>query len=137
MNNYIAYCTRRGEESVWLVQSIPRLFFTLLLSFIVRLESSNPLLRCYDGYRFSNGDTEVTASCVEGEWVVPVSHRGGCDPICPTNCANGGVCVAPLICSCQEGFVGKWCEERACLQPIEGNNFSLNNRWRHRSLSYG
>lgn len=36
-------------------------------------------------------------------WFVP------CVAICPQGCRNGGICVAPGICSCPEGWLGGAC----------------------------
>ena len=32
--------------------------------------------------------------------------------VCVTRCQNGGVCVSPNTCQCQEGFFGQGCEIR-------------------------
>lgn len=37
-----------------------------------------------------------------------------CSPYCRFFCENGGSCVAPGECQCQEGFAGERCETRKC-----------------------
>ncbi|XP_029650275.1 protein kinase C-binding protein NELL1 isoform X1 [Octopus sinensis] len=45
--------------------------------------------KCKDGYRGN------------GRW---------CQPVCESECKNGGRCIAPNKCECRYGYVGKYCE---------------------------
>lgn len=72
------------------------------------------------------GDFLLNPACVDGtylksegeecqcEWSVVgmLNMSSGLFPnaaICPQGCRNGGVCVAPGICSCPEGWLGGAC----------------------------
>lgn len=76
--------------------------------------------------RWGGGDFLLNPACVDGtylksegeecqcEWSVVgmLNMSSGLFPnaaICPQGCRNGGVCVAPGICSCPEGWLGGAC----------------------------
>ncbi|KAF2367676.1 EGF-like domain [Trinorchestia longiramus] len=89
-----------------------------------------PLLRCYEGYSLQTGDgkKEFEPLCVDGQWVITMSQKLGCVPECPLGCRNGGVCVAPSVCQCPREYGGSLCQDKLCLQPIKGNNFTVSVR---------
>ncbi|XP_047736934.1 uncharacterized protein LOC108668644 [Hyalella azteca] len=87
-----------------------------------------PMLRCYKGYSLLTGDKEFAPSCVNGDWVLTISQKQGCLPECPLGCQNKGVCVAPSVCQCQQGYGGPQCQNELCLQPIRGNNLTVTVR---------
>ncbi|KAF6728257.1 Sushi, von Willebrand factor type A, EGF and pentraxin domain-containing protein 1 [Oryzias melastigma] len=40
-----------------------------------------------------------------------------CETVCWMPCQNGGVCQRPNACTCQEGWMGRLCEEPICILP--------------------
>lgn len=59
-----------------------------------------------------------------------------CSPYCRFFCENGGSCVAPGECQCQEGFAGERCETRvswiARRRWRSGRQPYVSSRWRGR-----
>lgn len=90
--------------------------------------SAAPVLRCHAGHRLQSGGTEVRPSCLEGEWVLTVTAMQGCAPHCPYGCRNGGACVGPDLCRCPADYGGTACQQKRCLQPINGNNITTVSR---------
>lgn len=62
----------------------------------------------------------VVLHCNEGSWVLQgQDETPECVPQCWHECKNGGKCVAPNVCQCQEGYWGKYCEHRKCVHLPE------------------
>ncbi|XP_055055760.2 sushi, von Willebrand factor type A, EGF and pentraxin domain-containing protein 1 isoform X1 [Misgurnus anguillicaudatus] len=66
---------------------------------------------CYPGYTMEGSSRSV---CLEnGTWTLSPT----CKALCWTQCQNGGVCLRPNMCHCQEGWMGRFCEEPICILP--------------------
>lgn len=81
---------------------------------------------CLEGYEMSNGMTVLNMTCVEGMWLSrqPTHYDDafGCWPVCQNPCLNGGKCVGPNICDCEEFFQGEDCSMlvyRSCVAVID------------------
>ncbi|XP_033114280.1 mucin-2-like, partial [Anneissia japonica] len=66
---------------------------------------------CFSGYEFPDGVKNINNTCEydKGVWS-PYHQLPDCEPVCTTQCANGGSCIAPDKCSCLTGFSGTFCE---------------------------
>ncbi|XP_023804740.1 sushi, von Willebrand factor type A, EGF and pentraxin domain-containing protein 1 isoform X3 [Oryzias latipes] len=66
---------------------------------------------CYAGYTMEGVGR---SRCQEnGTWTPPPT----CRAVCWMPCQNGGVCQRPNACACQEGWMGRLCEEPICILP--------------------
>ncbi|KAK3545348.1 hypothetical protein QTP70_004069 [Hemibagrus guttatus] len=72
------------------------------------LHMANGVVR---GAVFQLGDV-VVYSCFAG-YIMEGTGR----TVCWLQCQNGGVCQRPNICSCPEGWMGRFCEEPICILP--------------------
>ncbi|KAG7216457.1 hypothetical protein INR49_001943 [Caranx melampygus] len=55
--------------------------------------------------------------CQEGLFIATSNYPADPRAICPQGCRNGGICVAPGICSCPEGWLGGACHTAVCSKP--------------------
>ncbi|XP_055377167.1 uncharacterized protein LOC129609258 [Condylostylus longicornis] len=78
-------------------------------------EGSACKVKCYDNYEFPDHRTELTLTCIYGRWVIQETAKWkimpDCEAICSPPCQNGGNCIAPNVCKCNNNFLGKYCEE--------------------------
>ncbi|XP_061921980.1 sushi, von Willebrand factor type A, EGF and pentraxin domain-containing protein 1 isoform X1 [Entelurus aequoreus] len=66
---------------------------------------------CFGGYAMEGVGR---SRCLEnGTWTPPPT----CRAVCWLRCQNGGVCQRPNTCACQEGWMGRLCEEPICILP--------------------
>ena len=72
--------------------------------------------RCNPGFWFKSMEVEVPMVCFKN-WNFPDRTDSKCVPKCSTECQNGGFCIAPNICLCDEGYGGDFCEIKLCIQP--------------------
>ncbi|XP_063042299.1 sushi, von Willebrand factor type A, EGF and pentraxin domain-containing protein 1 isoform X3 [Engraulis encrasicolus] len=61
----------------------------------------------------SGSSAELT--CRPDQTWSPISTA--CETVCWLQCQNGGSCQRPNICACQEGWMGRLCEEPICILP--------------------
>ncbi|KAL4222951.1 Mucin-5B [Mactra antiquata] len=85
---------------------------------------------CDAGYIFPGGLTSDKRECDQmfGEWFDPPGKDiPDCVPNCDPKCANGGQCILPNTCTCQNGFMGKYCQYPAsnCAAPPDPQNGKL------------
>lgn len=79
------------------------------------------------GYKFHYGDRAVY-TCRQG--LIPVTDpvltckangqwdkTPECRASCKFECRNGGTCVGPNKCKCQQGYGGRFCETAICILP--------------------
>ncbi|XP_042885636.1 uncharacterized protein LOC122261885 [Penaeus japonicus] len=83
-------------------------------------------VECHEGYVLPPGTAPGgVAVCRDGAWDLPDDFR--CQPSCGRlGCQNGGRCVAPNKCQCEDQFTGEHCQVRRCKEPqVRTVNISL------------
>ncbi|XP_037786423.1 neurogenic locus notch homolog protein 1-like [Penaeus monodon] len=76
-------------------------------------------IACYPGYVLCSGLGMMRIECNNSIWLTMEApprkaSELTCSPYCRAFCENGGSCVAPGECQCQEGFAGERCQTRKC-----------------------
>ncbi|XP_053374174.1 von Willebrand factor-like [Mercenaria mercenaria] len=85
---------------------------------------------CDAGYQFPSGQTSDKRDCDQmfGEWFDPPGKAiPDCVPFCKPECANGGTCILPNVCTCPDGYMGKLCQYPTsnCAAPSDPQNGKL------------
>uniref|UniRef100_A0A2P2I579 Neurogenic locus notch homolog protein 1-like n=1 Tax=Hirondellea gigas TaxID=1518452 RepID=A0A2P2I579_9CRUS len=96
-------------------------------------DSNTVVMACHEGYGVTPSIIRTTLRCVNGSWTGNVLGKSvlgeavECRPLCRGGCSNGGVCSAPGVCRCSQGFAGHNCNTKTCGQlPQLLNNTVLN-----------
>ncbi|XP_063585787.1 multiple epidermal growth factor-like domains protein 10 [Penaeus indicus] len=82
-----------------------------------RTDDDGLRVECHEGYVLPSGTASgEVALCKDGAWDLPDDFR--CRPSCGRpGCQNGGRCVAPNQCQCEDQFTGEHCQVRRCEEP--------------------
>ncbi|KAL7040824.1 hypothetical protein ACKWTF_000531 [Chironomus riparius] len=86
-------------------------------------------ITCLDEYKFPNGESTMSLSCMNGRWIVQnfeYNEVPPCEPVCLPKCLNNGICISPGQCKCPENFMGPTCQmkKELCLKspPLPANS---------------
>ena len=74
---------------------------------------------CENGGVCSSPDT---CDCKGTEWKGDTCN----EPACRSDCQNGGNCVAPSTCDCVDGYSGRQCEMKTCVDMAAPSNGLVN-----------
>ncbi|XP_037775868.1 neurogenic locus notch homolog protein 1-like isoform X5 [Penaeus monodon] len=79
-----------------------------------RTDDDELRVECHEGYVLPPGTVPGgVALCKDGAWDLPDDFK--CQPSCERpGCQNGGRCVAPNQCQCEDQFTGERCQVRRC-----------------------
>ena len=74
----------------------------------------NTKIKCKDGYILEDGKIELLLKCISGNWEIQsnstIYYPESCNAVCKPECVNGGRCIKPGVCRCNNDFIGKLCE---------------------------
>lgn len=87
--------------------------------FSLRSSEGDTYIACYPDYVLCSGLGMMRIECNNSIWLTMEApprkaSELTCSPYCRAFCENGGSCVAPGECQCQEGFAGERCQTRKC-----------------------
>nr|XP_027219842.1 neurogenic locus notch homolog protein 1-like isoform X3 [Penaeus vannamei] len=99
------------------VRECPEPSFPDAQASFTRTDDDELRVECHQGYVLPPGTAPGgVAPCRDGAWDLPDDFR--CQPSCGRpGCQNGGRCVAPNQCQCEDQFTGEHCQLRRCEEP--------------------
>ncbi|KAG5679178.1 hypothetical protein PVAND_008768 [Polypedilum vanderplanki] len=85
----------------------------------LRCSSEKCEISCISNYEFPNAETKLDLECNNRRIWVAKNYNTipACIPICNISCLNGGYCMAPNQCYCNQNFTGNRCQTQIATCP--------------------